>query len=428
MLTQDLLTVDSLGPPRFDSTLGARTTFVDESQGIRAVLEVRDGAPDGHDVHFLKGGPRAKLFFDPRATTAALVTCGGLSPGLNDVIRSATHALRFNYGVPRVLGARDGFRGLSPDLGIEPIELTPSAVQDIHYLGGTFLGSSRGSQDVGRMVDFLTERQIDILLCVGGDGTQRGAHAIAHEVRRRGLAKAIIGVPKTIDNDIPFVETSFGYATALEKASEVIRAAHAEARGAPNGIAVVKVMGRDSGFIAASAAVVSKETNFVLIPEFPFPLEGDKGFLPALERRIRERQHAVIVVAEGAGQDLFDDGERERDASGNVLHKDIGVFLRDRIRTYFRERDLEATVKYLDPSYLIRSIPTNAWDAYLSDRMARQAVHAGMAGKTDVMVGMVNGRMIYVPLGTVTRQARRRVERRSPLWSSVVLGTGQPDW
>jgi 6-phosphofructokinase 1 len=390
----------------------------------RAPLEDQSGG----ELLFEKAGPRKRIFFDPPRTTAALVTCGGLSPGLNNVIHAVYHELSDNYGVECVLGIYSGYLGLNPESGLEPRVIDRTFVQDINYLGGTVLGSSRGGQDPAVMVDFLEQRGIDILFCVGGDGTQRGAHAICEELRKRGIEKAVVGIPKTIDNDIPYVNMSFGYVTALEKAAEVIRAAHVEARGAPNGIAVVKVMGRDSGFIAASAAVVSHETDYVLVPEVPFSLEGEAGFLAELERRIVSREHAVVAVAEGAGQHLFEHRDARCDASGNVLNEDIGPFLCDRIREYFAGRGISISLKYLDPSYLIRSIPANAWDCFLSEQMARNAVHAAMAGKTGVMIGMCHLALTHVPIATAVAAGRKHLDLNGELWTAVLAATGQPDW
>jgi 6-phosphofructokinase 1 len=430
MPTHEHLPVECLGSPTSESPLLLKrdSGFVDDAARIRAEVEVTPEPRSQPEILFEKAGPRKRIFFDPSRTTAALVTCGGLSPGLNNVIRAAYHELSDNYGVQRVLGIRSGFLGLNPESGLEPRVLDRTFVQDIDYLGGTVLGSSRGGQDPAVMVDFLEQRGVDILFCVGGDGTQRGAHAICGELRKRGVRKAVVGIPKTIDNDIPYVGMSFGFVTALEKAAEVIRAAHVEARGAPNGIAVVKVMGRDSGFIAASAAVVSHETDYVLVPEVSFSLEGEEGFLAALERRILRREHAVVVVAEGAGQHLFERRDARRDASGNVLHEDIGPFLCDRIRDYFAGREISISLKYLDPSYLIRSIPANAWDCFLSEQMARQAVHAAMAGKTDVMIGMCHLALIHVPISTSVAEGRKHVDPSGDLWTAVLAATGQPDW
>ncbi|HEX2254756.1 MAG TPA: ATP-dependent 6-phosphofructokinase [Thermoanaerobaculia bacterium] len=430
--TRDEMEIRRLGKPIHPSPLdlppavpGASGSFMPE--GIRVRYRV-DLAPGGGEhaedaVSFEKAGPRERIFFDPPATRAALVTCGGLCPGVNNVIRSAYYQLYHRYGVRDVLGIRYGFLGLTPD-GPEPIPLTPRFVAGIHNLGGTALGSSRGPQPIGRMVDFLEQRGIDILLCVGGDGTQRGAHAIAEEARARGLALSVVGVPKTIDNDIPFVWRSFGFFTALEKAREVIQGAHVEACGTPYGVGLVKLMGRYAGFIAAGATLASQEVNFCLIPEVPFALEGEGGFLDLLERRLRERGHAVVVVAEGAGQDLLG-GVRGTDASGNLKLADIGVHLKERIGAFCRERGIPASIKYFDPSYLIRSVPANTADSLLCDSMARHAVHAAMAGHTDVLVGYWHNAYVHVPIPAVTRRTKR-LESDGGVWTAVLEATGQP--
>jgi 6-phosphofructokinase 1 len=428
MLKQRDLEIKTLGPCDYDSPLVTKgRTFADESIRVRVKRHIGDAPAETGDLCFEEAGPRRRIFFNPAETTAAFVTCGGLSPGLNNVIRSGFLELTHNYGVKRILGIRNGYAGLNPDSGLEPIFMTQRSVQNIHHLGGTFLGSSRGMHEPAILVDFLEAREIDILFCIGGDGTQRGAHAIQREIEKRGLRKSIIGIPKTIDNDVPFVEISFGYVTALEVASEVLRGAHVEAVGAPNGVGLVKLMGRAAGFIAAGAAIASQEANFVLVPEVPFPLEGAGGFLEILERRLLTRGHALIVVAEGAGQHLFEAARGERDASGNLRFRDIGAFLREKIETHFSQRQIPMNLKYIDPSYVIRSVPANAWDRILTDRMARGAVHAAMAGKTDAMMGYWNQEIVHVPIAaSVSQDKRMSVE--SDLWNAVLATTGQPDW
>ncbi|MCS7079264.1 MAG: ATP-dependent 6-phosphofructokinase [Chloracidobacterium sp.] len=426
------LVIRSLGECRFPSPLqlGAAVgeyhgEFMSDAARIRFHVELDslDARPD--DLFFERAGPRERLFFDPTKVKAAIVTCGGLCPGLNNVIRSVFLTLKYNYGVPEVYGVRYGYRGLNPAYGDGFVLLKHEMIENIHLQGGTFLGSSRGPQPVDVMLDTLTVRGIDMLFCVGGDGTQRGAEALARAARERGRPLAVVGIPKTIDNDIPYVFRSFGYGTAVEKAREVIAGAHAEAKGAPNGVVIVKLMGRNAGFIAAGATTASQEVNFALIPELPFDLEPPNGFLAHLERRILSRGHAVVVVAEGAGQHLFGDLPVERDASGNIKHHDIGVYLRDRITAYFRERRIEANVRYIDPSYIIRSVPANCDDAQLSDRFARYAVHAAMAGKTDLLIGYWHGTFVHVPMPLVTSQ-RKQLSPKSSLWLSVLATTGQP--
>ena len=428
MTTQRDLIVPTLGACTFESPLEAKgRMFADESIRVRVKRHVGAEVSEADGLSFEEAGPRRKLFFDPAETTAAFVTCGGLSPGLNNVIRSGYLELTHNYGVRRVLGIRNGYVGLNPDSGLEPTFMTQRFIQNIHQLGGTVLGSSRGGPAPEVIVDFLEAREIDILFCIGGDGTQRGAHAIHREIEKRGLPKSVVGIPKTIDNDVPFVELSFGFITALQVASEVLRGAHVEAVGAQNGVGLVKLMGRDAGFIAAGAALASQEANYVLVPEVAFPLEGEGGFLQNLERRILTRGHAVIVVAEGAGQHLLAADDVERDASGNVRYQDIGIFLRDRIKRYFEERKLQLNMKYIDPSYVIRSVPANAWDCVLTDRMARSAVHAAMAGKTDAMIGFWNQEIVHVPIGTAVSM-KKQLPLESDIWNAVLATTEQPDW
>jgi 6-phosphofructokinase 1 len=401
--------------------------FVSDSQRIRLDVMLPPESASTDPLSLELAGPRRQLFFGSEHISAAIVTCGGLSPGLNNVIRSVFHELTENYGVRRVLGIRNGYLGLNPESDLEPIPLTKDFVEPIDKLGGTVLGSSRGPQDPGVMADFLQSANIDILFCVGGDGTQRGAHALHEELHRRGARIAVVGIPKTIDNDIAFVQLSFGFATALEKAAEVIRGAHVEARGAVHGIGLVKLMGRHAGYIAAGASVVSQEVDFTLVPEIPFPLDGEQGLMAALERRMRDRGHAVIVVAEGAGQHLFDENEQQRDASGNLLHEEIGGFLCQRISAYFDDRQFPTTVKYLDPIYSIRSVPANAYDRFLCDQMARHAVHAAMAGKTGVMIGFQHQQYVNVPIPVVVSQTKG-MEVSGDLWRAVLQATGQPRW
>jgi 6-phosphofructokinase 1 len=382
-------------------------------------------APD-QDLAFESAGPRERVYFDPPHSTAAIVTCGGLCPGLNNVIRSAYMELRHNYGVSRILGIRNGYAGLSKDAE-HPVIMSNDFVSSIHQLGGTALGSCRGPQDPRQAVDFLQDYGIDMLLCVGGDGTQRGAHRLYEEITRRGVKIAVIGIPKTIDNDIKYVYRTFGHSTALAIACEALSCAHVEAKGSINGIGLVKLMGRDAGFIAAGATVASQDVNFCLVPEIAFTLEGPNGLLPALKKRLLKRRHVVIAVAEGAGQHLFDRCTDDRDASGNRRYEDIGVFLKAKIAEYLDAEGVSHAMKYIDPSYLIRSVPANTDDRILSDQMARYAVHAAMAGNTDLLIGRWNNQFVHVPIPMATA-TKKQMGLGGDLWRSVLLTTGQPRW
>ena len=425
--------IQQLGTPEFRSPLQLSTV-----KGDRIFNFVEDTEKfifDTSQEHFAhcietglapvcleKAGPRQDIFFDAPHCTAAIVTCGGLCPGINNVIRSVVMALHYFYGIKRILGVPYGYEGLNPEKGHGFKVLTPETVNDIHQFGGTFLGSSRGAQEVSTMVDTLMENKVDILFAIGGDGTLKGVDAIGAEIEKRGANIAAVGIPKTIDNDIDLIDRSFGFETSFDIASAILRDAHNEAAGAYNGISIIKLMGRDSGFIAASAALAMPVVNFVLIPEMDFELEGDNGFLKALEERLLKKKHAVIVVAEGAGQKLME-GETVKDASGNIKHKDIGVFLKEQIGQYFTE--MPVTIKYIDPSYIVRSAPANPSDSVYCSRLAYHAVHGAMAGKTRFVVSKVNNKFVYIPIAEVTRK-RKKIDLESEFWFSVLQSTGQP--
>jgi 6-phosphofructokinase 1 len=412
-----------LGECRVRSPLsGVRFVGDDERVLYHSRLEdVRGFLTLGADPPAMElAGPRERLYFDPSKIACGIVTCGGLCPGLNDVIRAIVMSLHHHYGVPDVRGFRFGYEGLARRHG-PPLRLTPEVVNRIHHLGGSFLGSSRGPQDPAEMVRTLEELNVRILFTIGGDGTLRGAQAIAEEASRRGLELAVVGIPKTVDNDILFVQKTFGFETAVAEARRATSAANTEAEAARYGIGLVKVMGRDSGFIAAYTALVDGHVNFCLIPEVPFTLDG---LLAALRRRLERRGHALVVVAEGAGQELLAP-TGARDASGNVRHGDIGVFLRDAIPERLGRAGLPVTLKYIDPSYAIRSVPAGAHDSAFCLLLGHHAVHAGMTGRTSLLVGFWAHQFTHVPIPLAVAH-RRTVEPDGALWSSVLASTGQP--
>ena len=412
------MTIPTLGEATFPSPLasGDITKIF-----VPADIQWPGAAVPDHLLLFEKAGPRAKLFFEPAATRAAIVTCGGLCPGLNNVIRSVTRELIRSYGVKSVLGIRGGYCGLDPVRGKDPVALTEELVEDIHKKGGTLLGTSRGPVDTALAVDFLIQQKIDILFTVGGDGTQRGGNALYQEAAKRGHALSVVGIPKTIDNDVRFVTRTFGFGTAVSEAVRVIDSAHTEASSVENGVSVVKLMGRHAGFIAAAATVASQDVNFCLIPEQAFVLDS---LLISLEKRLENKAHAVIVVAEGAGQDLLGKSSA-RDASGNMKLEDIGHFLRDSIVAHFKSRGIEMAMRYFDPSYQIRGCPANTEDALLCDRMGRHAVHAAMSGSTGLVISYLNGQFVHVPIDVIAAGSKR-LDLDGELWRAVLSSTGQP--
>ncbi|PIE36389.1 diphosphate--fructose-6-phosphate 1-phosphotransferase [candidate division KSB3 bacterium] len=429
--------IPCMGPRKLPSplvkSLGNDTNiqFIGDDERILFEACINDNNDNPKNAgSFEKAGPREHIYFEPSKVRAGIVTCGGLCPGINNVIRTLVMHMHYHYGVTSIFGFKYGYQGFIPKYNHELINLTPNAVKDIHNQGGSFLHSSRGHQDISEIVDSLERNNINILFCTGGDGTLRGAHYIWEEIKNRNLKISIVGIPKTIDNDVPFCARTFGFETAFSKAIESIQGGHVEARGFPYGIVIVKLMGRDSGFIAANTTLACPDVNFVLVPEVPFTLEGEQGLLKALHRSILEKEksgrhpHAVIVVAEGAGQDLMHNDGSERDASGNVKYKDIGLFLRKQINAYFKDK-LPINLKYIEPSYLIRSVPANAHDSIFCYYLAENAVHAAMAGKTDLMIGYWNDHFTHVPLSMAINE-RKKIDPNSAFWRQVLACTGQP--
>lgn len=430
------LAVKTLGPCRIDSPLAGllldrRSTHNYIEEGDRVLIDDTLSMVTARDVPladlpgFEAGGPRRRIYFDASKVRVGIVTCGGLCPGLNNVIRGVVMELTLHYGVRRIMGFRNGYQGFIARYGYPVMDLDADVVRDINEEGGTILGSSRGQQDPEEIVDCLEQLGIGILFVIGGDGSLHGAQTISRVVGERGLRIAVVGIPKTIDNDIPFIDHSFGFRTAFSQATESIRAAHIEARSAPNGVGLVKLMGRHSGFIACYAALAKNDADYVLIPEVPFELDGDDGFLSHLRRRVRSRGYAVIIAAEGAGQEYLASEPVTSDASGNVRLHDIVRLLQRRISEDFAAHDQELNLKVLDPSYVIRSVPANAYDSVYCVRLAHAAVHAAMAGRTEVVVGRWHGRFVHIPI-PVAISRRSTVDPHGDLWLSVLEATGQP--
>ncbi len=427
--------VDNLGECKIKSPIELslqhgdfRANYVTPGSYVRNHVSVyKDSVdPDNPSEYLLeKAGPREFIYFNPAHVTAGICTCGGLCPGLNDVIRAVVRCLWNRYGVRRIKGIQFGYKGFFADSGYDTIDLNPDNVDTIHKIGGTFLGTSRGGGDrVTEIVDSIERLGLNMMFIIGGDGTQRGSLDIANEIERRGLKIAVVGIPKTVDNDLQFIDRSFGFETAVSKATLAVSSVHMEAHSQINGIGLVKLMGRESGFIAAHTALASHETNFCLIPEVPFELDGPNGLLTHIEKRLNERHHAVIVVAEGAGQELLD-STNQTDASGNKKLADIGVFLRDKITEYFAQKKIHINLKYIDPSYEVRAAVTNASDSLYCERLGNNAVHAAMAGKTKIVIGLVHDKYVHIPISMATL-SRNVVDPESSLWRDCLDATLQP--
>jgi 6-phosphofructokinase 1 len=427
-------TIESLGEAKIPSPIlkekiaGQAQYFVSDDDLIcisvkprEIVQTVSQGLPL---PAFELAGPRRNIYFDPSKLRCAIATCGGLCPGLNDIIRAIVLELYYHYGVRNIYGIRYGLQGFISDYGHDFMDLGPAVVSDILNMGGSILGSSRGPQDIELIVDSLERSNIGILFMVGGDGTLMATSKIADAVTRRGLKISVIGIPKTIDNDIHLVSRSFGFDTAVQVATGAITGAHNEAKGYPHGIGLIKLMGRHSGFIATTAALAQQDVNFVLIPEIDFDIRGPGGFLEALEKRLADSDHAVIIAAEGAGQKYFSGEDDERDESGNIRLKDIGLLLKQEIADYFKSKEIDISLKFIDPSYMIRSLPANANDSVFCGFLGRDAVHAGLAGKTKLLIGHWNNHFVHIPLSASVGK-RKQVRSHGKLWRTVLEATGQ---
>jgi len=429
-------TISRLGVPQINTPLRALLArkcwpvhFVSDQEqvpfdpNIKTLREVFQKG--GGILSVERAGPREKIYFDPQKTKAGIVTCGGLCPGINDVIREIVMQLYYRYGTMEIYGFRYGYEGLIETYGHEVKTLTPDTVAHIHRMGGSILSSSRGQQDSSSMVNYLKKLGVNMLFVIGGDGTLRGALDIAEHAEKVKYELSVIGIPKTVDNDILHIDRSFGFETAFSEATKSIISAHAEAKGVKNGVGLVKLMGRSSGFIACFAALAMNDVNFVIIPEVPVELEGKKGFLEVLKKRLEAKKHAVIVVAEGSMQDVIAGEDLGKDASGNIRFKDAGIFLRNRINAYFKNQNMEVNIKYIDPSYIIRSIEASPLDNVYCLRLAQNAVHAAMSGRTKMVVGLRHGHFVHLPMALLA-QGRRQVDADGELWQSVLSATGQP--
>jgi 6-phosphofructokinase 1 len=403
-----------------------------------------------------RAGPRPTLFFNPSRVRAGILTAGGLCPGLNNVIREITRTLINVYEVDKVLGLRNGLWGLHDDKEDDEIELTLDRVSAIGSMGGSILGAGRGGLNPDELplaVEGIRSRRLDMVFIIGGDGTHRAAEILSKALKDARIVCSVVCVPKTIDNDIDLIDHSFGFGTSVEEAVKSVQTAKVEGMGAPNGIGLVKLMGRNAGFIAAHAVLASGIVDCCLIPEVPIVMQGPKGVLTHLERTVKRKGYAVMVVAEGAGQaicatdpkaetlaaekspgELLDTtgaaaptDSREVDKGGHKELLPIGKWLKTAVQSHFDRQRMEVNIKYIDPSYLIRSVPANANDALYCLLLGQNAAHAAMAGFSDVSVGLCNNRMVLLPVSAIVANSPRVMDPLGRTWERVVSSTGQPN-
>lgn len=404
-----------------------RRYFVEDDDVVAKNVVVKLDSPLA-GVYYRRAGPRQNICFTGDEVRACIVTCGGLCPGLNTVIREIVCGLWRDYGVRDIVGIDGGYQGFYSN---NTIPLDPKVVNDIHKKGGTILGTSRGGHDKTKIVASILDRGINQVYIIGGDGTQRGAAVIYEELRKLGVKVVVAGIPKTVDNDVAVIDKSFGFDTAVEEAQRAINAAHTEAESTKNGVGLVKLMGRYSGYIAVYATLASRDVDCCLIPEIPFYLEGEGGLFEFARSRLKENGHMVIVVAEGADHELLVAESSKlihsHDASGNRLLLDVGLWLGQKLRDHFGKNKADAiTLKYIDPTYMVRAIPSNASDNVYCTLLAHSAIHGAMAGYTGFTVGPVNDCHAYIPIATVAKTKNVNVTER--MWARLLSFTQQPDF
>ena len=373
---------------------------------------------------YMKAGPKKYCYFSSKEVRAAIVTCGGLCPGLNVVIREIVMTLWWNYKVRKIWGVKWGYNGFY-NKSENFINLNPDKVKEIHQLGGTILGAGRDAFDAAKILDYIVKRGINQVYVIGGDGTHKGILGLAKLVKARSLRIALVGVPKTIDNDIKIIDYSFGFSSAVQAAVSAVNSANVEAKCVKNGIGMVKLMGRDVGHIAMNASLASRDVNICLVPEFKFDLNGEKGLLSYIfEERLRNHGHCVIVVAEGAALGVNDmklvkEGEDPR----NV---DIGLLLKEKILEFNNKNNFGATLKYIDPSYMVRTVPANSADRQFCSVLAQNAVHGAMAGFTNFTSGIIKGVSVNLPIELVANGVKNKLAYEDRSWQRLLASTGQP--
>ena len=385
--------------------------FVEEDTLIKTnIIKTTDSDEENY---FVRAGPRKEIAWDPIHTKVAIVTCGGLCPGLNTVIRELYITLHHKYGVKFVYGVKNGYKGFYSD---NLVRLDDDIIRDIHHKGGSILGTSRGGTDVKKIVDSIAHRGISHLYAIGGNGTQKGLFEINKEIKKRGLCVSVVGIPKTIDNDLCIIDKSFGFDTSVQEAQRAIQAAKVEIEAFNNAVGIVKVMGRNSGFIAMYSSLASKDVDCCLIPEIPFDIEYDHGVLHYIKECLHKKDKILIVVSEGAGQHYINDPV-------NKNLNDFGIWLCEVVRSNVPN----VCIKYIDPTYTIRAITPNASDSIYCTILAQSAVHGAFCGYTNFIVGPVNGKHAYIPLQMAIHETNT-VSEDDRMWFRLISANGQPSF
>ena len=429
-ITADDLAIARLGERTIDTPLrdllGGREEsvhYVTETDRVLlddtlGVAKRRSAGTPAELPAFNPGGPREKLYFEPSTVTAAIVTCGGLCPGLNNVVRALVLQLANAYGVKSILGFRNGYSGLTDTSA--PLALTPELVRDIHNRGGTILGTSRGGQEPAAMVDTLARHRVDMLFVIGGDGSLRGAQKIAAKpppatAARRGGHPEDHRQRHSVDRPELRLPDRVRPRRRVDPRRAHRGRVHRRRRGTGQADGPAQRLHRLLCDTRQPRSRLRPDPRSLLparqLPALPAQARRSAG----ARSRGRRRGRRAGAVPRSA----------ETDASGNARLGDIGALLRERVTAHFAQHGTPLSLRYVDPGYAIRSVPANAFDAVYCARLAQAAVHAGMAGFTSMVVARWHGRFIHLPIALATA-TRNQVDPHGDLWMSVLEATGQP--
>ena len=334
-----------------------------------------------------------------------ILTGGGDAPGLNAVIRAVVKTAIYEYEC-EVLGIRDGYDGFVNDGGVIPLGI--QEVRGILPRGGTILGAANRGNPFGRkvvrdgkevtidvseeIISGINRLNLDALLVLGGDGTMHSAH----ELYVKGAP--IIGVPKTIDNDIGGTERTFGFDTAVTTATEAIDKLHTTAE-AHHRVMVLEVMGRDAGFIALHSGI-SGGSDVILIPEIPFKYES---VVKKVQERVdRGMLFSIVVVSEGAKPV---EGGQVFSRLGDEIYVPRLGGIGQIVGEYIEQQGFETRVTVL--GHVQRGGSPTPFDRWLATRYGAAAVRLAAQGKFDRMVSLQADQIVDVSLAEAIASPKR---------------------
>lgn len=465
----------------------------DRDEGARIVVDARrkyhdplEGiTPAAWNLTMPEAGPRRYVSYPQKnQLKVGILVSGGIAPGINAVIsgiiarhhayQAWSQKINKNYAL-EILGYSEALKGLL-HAGRPAVPLDLKTVREAVNHGGSILPTARADElldledpkqrdgALDKVTSRLINQQIDILYIIGGDGSMRAAHAISCRARRNPINElSVIGIPKTMDNDILWVWQSFGFLSAVEFAKQAILQLHTEVMSNPR-LCVIQLFGSDSGFVVSHAALASGVCDAVLIPEVNFTLKQLSGYI---RYRLQDRPHSdkpyggIVALAEtaipldwreyvSATAEVADGSEKviltpeelraieTFESHGRRVHGQTPDALRSgglRLVSQILQREIRKLgdrwssyrVFTNEPRHLIRSIEPSVSDVIFAQRLGTLAVDNAMAGYHDFMISQWLTEYVLVPLKLVVL-GRKRVPEHGIFWKSVRASTGQPDF